>query len=365
VKNHQGDKWIKDFTTRSLLNVMIFAVMSGKKSMRHAIQSLNSIKSMWYHAGLLSLSRNNISHALMTRSCAIFEEFFASLIEKASRSCGWMRDTRFKFKAPLRTIDSTTITMSLHLFGWAKYRKTKSGIKLHFEIDNRLSLPLFCTMTPGRVHDVTTAKLREYVKGALYALDRGYFCAELLENINKSGAFFIIRAKNNTQYRIVKRLARTHQSVKANWMIKLTGVHAYEYSGNLRLVRYYDTESGETYDYLTNNIHLAAKTISDIYRARWDIELFFKWIKQNLRIKSFYGTSENAVMIQVWAALIAYLLIAMIKFISRSAQSITHIFRVVTDNLIRKTDLYSLLESLSGKDSQCKDFPVDQLSFNF
>ena len=258
-----------------------------------------------------------------------------------------MRDTRFKFKAPLRTIDSTTITMSLYLFRWAKYRKTKSGIKLHFEIDNRHSLPLFCTMTPGRVHDVKMANLRDYVKGALYALDRGYFCTELFEKINKSGAFFIIRAKSNTQYRIVKRQARTHKSVMADWTITLTGVHAPEYSGNLRLVRYCDPVSGEHYDYLTNHTRYAEKTIADIYKSRWDIELFFKWIKQNLKIKSFYGTSENAVMIQVWAALIAYLLIAMIKFLSRSDQSITHIFRMVTDNLVRKVDLFALLEGLS------------------
>ncbi len=140
VRMHQGDKWVKDFSTRSLLNVMLFSVLTGKKSMRHAVQSLSSIKSLWYHMGLSSLSRNNVSHALMTRSCAIFEDYFHALLDKTSEAGVWLRDKRFKFKAPLRAIDSTTITLGLNLSGWAKYRKTRSGIKLHFEIDTTTAL---------------------------------------------------------------------------------------------------------------------------------------------------------------------------------------------------------------------------------
>jgi hypothetical protein len=362
---HQGDKGVKTFKTRNLLSIMLYMHMTSKKSLRDIVDSLSSKRNLWYHLGLASVSRNNLSYALANRSCKIFEQSFYWLLQKLQHERGFVSDKRFKFKMPVKILDSTTISLCLSLFDWATFREAKGGIKLHVMFDAREQIPDFVVMSTAKQHDIQAARHMELSKNSIFVMDKGYICFDFLAKINKNSSFFVTRTKTNTQYKILERRKKTNRKIKADWIVKFSSYRKKDYPELLRVVRYRDDESGKTYEYMTNNFSLSAMTIADIYKSRWDIELFFKWIKQNLKIKTFIGTSENAVLIQVWTAMIAYLLTEYIRFKSKTGFSRLKTYRILCDNILHNYDIQYLLHKKESPDLCRKKLDVMQLSLEF
>jgi transposase len=365
VSEYDGDKSVKTFTTRNLLNVMLYVHMTSKQSLRDIVDSLSSKRNLWYHLGLKSLSRNNLSYALKNRSSDIFEKTFYALLYQLRNERGLLKDKRFKFKMSIRTFDSTTISLCLALFDWATFRKKKGGIKLHTMFNNKEQIPEFVNMTEAGRHDVTAAYEFPIAENSIYVFDKGYICFKFLEKIRENKAFFVTRTKTNTRYRIIKRQPKTQACIKTDWIVEFSSNKAKDYPEKLRVIRYYDEETNKIYEFMTNNFNLSAKTIADIYKSRWDIELFFKWIKQNLKVKTFIGTSENAVKIQIWTAMIAYLLIEYIRFKSRTVFTILKTFRILSENILCHADIYGLL--MERKSPSCIERKIIdlQLVINF
>jgi transposase len=348
-----------------MLKVMIYAHCTAKRSLRDMCSAIHSMPNRLYHLGIEGVSRNNLSNALLKRNAALFEKLFYQLLEKVRIETGSRRDTRFKFKNILIAIDSTTISLCLALCSWASFRTTKGGIKVHTMFDIKRQLPDFMIITEARKHDNTVIKEMPFLDSALYVLDKAYLCLKTLQKINENKAFFVTRIKSNTQYCRILRNKRTSKSILRDWVISFTGVKTHEYKGSLRLVRYRNPEDGNVYDYITNNMDLTATTIAAIYKSRWDIELFFKWLKQNVKVKSFYGRSENAVRIQIWTAAIALLLTKYIQFLSKTAKSITEVFRILGANIMSDSKIHDLLcEPPRRKRSTIRCLDV-QLDFGF
>lgn len=365
VSEHNGDKGIKMFSTKNLFSVMLYVHMTSKQSLRDIVDSLESKSNLWYHLGLKSLSRNNLSHALKKRPYEIFEKTFYSLLSRLQNERGLMNDKRFKFKMPVRSIDSTTISLCLSLFDWATFRKKKGGIKLHIMFNNKDQIPELVNFSNARKHDITAADTFPIAEKSIYVFDKGYICFQFLEKINKNRAFFVTRTKSNTQYKIIERRQKTRKEIKADWIVAFSSYKSKDYPEQLRVVRYYDKETKKVYEFMTNNFNLSAKTIADIYKSRWDIELFFKWIKQNLKIKTFIGTSENAVRIQIWTAMIAYLLTEYIRFKSKTAFTILKTFRILSENALSHSEVFQLLRKKSPPISRKKKDGDLQLVFGF
>lgn len=365
VAEHDGDKGIKKFSTKNLLSVMLYVHLASKQSLRDIIDSLESKSNLWYHLGLKTLSRNNLSHALMTRSHEIFKKTFYTLLSRLHNEKELTRDKRFKFKMPVWSIDSTTISLCLSLFDWAKFRKKKGGIKLHVMFNNKEQIPELINFTNACKHDITVADSFPMAENSIYVFDKGYICFEFLEKINKNKAFFVTRTKTNTQYKIIARQQRTQKGIKADWTVAFSSYKSKDYPEQLRVVRYYDKETKKTYEFMTNNFTLSAKTIADIYKSRWDIELFFKWIKQNLKIKTFIGTSENAVKIQIWTAMIAYILTEYIRFKSKTSFPILKTFRILSENVLSHAEVFQLLMKKSPPNLRHKNSGDLQLVLEF
>jgi len=365
VDEHSGDKGVRHFSTWNLLQVLFIVQLTAQQSIRSICDSLRSKANYWYHLGLKSISRNNLSHALMNRPDEIFMNAFFIFLFKIQFERGIRRDKRFKFKNPLKSIDSSLVSLCITMFSWAKFRENKGGIRLHFSFDNKNQVPEFLVIREGKEHDINAAYSIPIAANSIYVLDRGYFCYDFLHKINENGAFFVTRTKTNTQYRVVKRNSKNGDSIKADWIIKGTGQKSDDYPEHLRIVKYHDSESKRTFEFITNNFTLSAKTIADIYKSRWDIELFFKWIKQNLKIKTFLGTSENAVKIQIWSAMLLYLLIEYIRYVSKTSFPLLKVFRILKDNAFQDYNIIDLLlERIKKKREQLK-FDEYQMVFAF
>ena len=251
---------------------------------------------------------------------------------------------KHKFKKKLYSLDASTIDLCLKVFPWAKFRATKGAVKLHVALEHKGLLPAFVTITDGKAHDITAARALSLPKGSIVVMDRGYNDYAWYNSLNNNNIYFVTRLKTNARYRVIKR--RTVLKAKgltSDQTIELAGAKAKNYPIRLRRIGYQDANTGIHYTFLTNHFTLAARTIADIYKARWQIELFFKWIKQNLKIKSFLGASKNAVMTQIWIAMCVYLLLSYIKFLSNIRPSLQQILRLLQINLFDRRDLLELL----------------------
>ncbi len=364
-KEYKGNYYTKYFTGWQQLIVLLFAQIGGKDSLREIETSLSVHHSKWYHIGLKSIKRSTLSDAMSNRSSKIYEGVFYKLLEKCQSVTP---KHRFRFKNPLLTLDSTVIDLCLSIFPWATFRKRKGAIKLHYLYDHSGSLPSFMVMTDGKHHDVRVARDDKKLNLALLpdsilSIDRAYLDYKWLWDLNKKGVFFVTRSKRNIKYEVTGQ----HQQVNNKHIVRddVIGLKGYytspKYPESLRLVGYTDPKTGKYYEFLTNNFNLAAKTIADIYKARWQIELFFKWIKQNLKIKSFLGTTPNAVMTQVWVAMCYYLLLTYIKYQTKFAHSITELNRMIKEILMERTMLIDILSLNVNKLKRIRD-PILQLS---
>ena len=338
------DRYVKTFTTWNQFSTLLYAQAGGKQSLRDIQNGLEAQGGKLYHLGLPEgVKRSTLSDANKNRTCAFFENLFYAMVERCKDVTP---KHKFRFKNPLYAFDATTISLCLEAFPWGKFKAAKGAIKLHCQLDYEGNLPCFVAATDGKCNDVKAAKhFFAVVPDSIYCFDRGYIDFSWFRYINRNKAFFVTRAKENMQYTVVgQQDIPAGGGVLSDEQIKLAGVYTFrEYADNLRLVRYYDSERDVVLEFLTNNFSLAASTIAHIYRARWQIEVFFKWIKQNLKIKSFLGTSPNAVMTQVWVAMCYYLLLAYIKYQTKYRFSIFYLHRLVREMLMERISLIDLL----------------------
>lgn len=272
-----------------------------------------------------------------------------------------MTGHKFRFNNPLYSLDASTIDLCLSVFPWAEFRTTKGAIKLHVGLNHNGHIPEFVTVTDGKVGDVTVGRTIAFPKGSIVAIDRGYNDYAWFNRLTENGIFFVTRLKTNAKTRIVQRHSvLKNKGLTSDQTIEFTGTQtAKKCPVQLRRIGYRDPDTNKHYTFLTNNFKLAAKTIADIYKARWDVELFFKWIKQNLKIKAFIGTSKNAVMTQIWIAMCVYLLLAFLKFQSRLKKTMQQILRILQLNLFEKRDLMALLR---GDPIHHKKFNPNQMA---
>lgn len=337
---------------------MAMAQMAGRNSLRDIVENISSQAHRLYHLGSAKLTRSNLSRINEDKPYVLYEVLFGKLL---SRCQGMASSHDFRFKNPLYSLDASTIDLCLAVFPWADFRTTKGAIKLHVGLNHAGYLPEFVTVTEGKVHDVTIGRVLKFPKGSIVVVDRGYNDYAWYNQLTEKGIFFVTRLKSNAKTRVVQRRpVPAGKGLTCDQSIEFTGVlTAKKCSIPLRRIGFRDPESGKHYVFLTNNFKLAAKTIADIYKARWQVELFFKWIKQNLKIKSFIGTSKNAVMTQIWIALCVYLLLAFIKFQSKLNKSMQQILRLLQLNLFEKRDLMALLR---GHPLYSNDTAINQLA---
>ena len=321
---------------------LTMAQLSGRNSLRDIVENLCAQMHRLYHLGSTKISRSNLSRINEDKPYSLYEALFAKLLRRCQ---GMTPGHHFRFKNPLYSLDASTIDLCLAVFPWAEFRTTKGAIKLHVGLNHDGYLPEFVTVTDGKDHDVTVGRTLQFPKGSIVAVDRGYNDYGWYNQLTENGIFFVTRLKSNAKTRTVERRpVLANKGLTSDHTIEFTGVQtAKKCPVQLRRIGYRDSETGKHYVFLTNNFKLAAKTIADIYKARWQVELFFKWIKQNLKIKSFIGTSKNAVMTQIWIALCVYLLLAFIKYQSKLKKSMQQILRLLQLNLFEKRDLLTLL----------------------
>jgi putative transposase len=304
------------------------AQLAGRKSLRDIVENVSAQAHRLYHLGSAKLTRSNLSRINENKPYTLYESLAGKLL---SRCQGMTPGHNFRFKNPLYSLDASTIDLCLSVFPWAKFRTTKSAIKLHVGLNHDGYLPEFVTITDGKTSDIEMGRTLQFPQGSIVAIDRGYNDYNWYNQLTKNKIFFVTRLKINAKFKVIsRRPVLKNKGLTSDQAIKFTAMKpAKECPIELRRIGYRDKETGKHYVFLTNNFKLSAKTIADIYKARWQVELFFKWVKQNLKIKSFIGTSKNAVMTQIWIAVCIYLLLAFIKFQSKinktMQQILTHL----------------------------------------
>jgi len=343
VERYEGDRYVKTFTTWQQYITVLYSQITQKDSLRDIETGLSAHSSRWYHLGFTGVHRSTLSDANTKRDYRIFEETFYHLL---SRCKDLTPMHKFRFKNPLYTIDATTIDLCLSVFPWAKFRKTKGAIKMHCLYDHSGALPSFLTVTDGKRHEVRVVKETSFplLPDSIVSMDKAYIDYKWLYSLDQKGIWFVTRAKSNVDSVVTGQHEISGKGVISDQRITLRGmVTKGKYPKDLRLIKYYDEERKKTLTFLTNNFKLAATTIAQIYKSRWQIELFFKWIKQNLKIKSFLGTSKNAVMIQIWVAMCYYLLLTYIKYQTKYGYSLLHLSRVIRETLFERRNLIDIL----------------------
>ncbi len=357
VKRHRGNRWIRSFSCRDQFICMAFAQLTYREGLRDIETCLNSLGSKLYHCGIRSkVSKSTLADANEKRPWQIFQETALALIERARIL---YKDDRFitELDQAIYALDSTNINLCLSLFPWAKaanHQKIVAGVKLHTLFAIQPRLPVFSTISNANVADNRILDEIIFEPGSIYVLDRGYMDLVRLKRIDNAGAFFVIRARTGLRFtRMYSAPVCKQTGVRADQSIILDiELSRLRYPDNLRRIKYYSSEKDRTFVFLTNNFVLDAIIIADLYRSRWQIELFFKWIKQHLRIKAFYGTSPNAVRTQIWIALSIFVLVAIVKKELKLDLSLYTILQILSVSLFEKDPIYQrLTESLCLNDA--------------
>ncbi len=342
VKEYKGDYRVRTLRCWDQFIYLLFAQLGSQNSLRDTIDTMNTQQRKLYHFGAQKLYRSTLSDANNKRDYRIYENLFFLLLKRVQRVAP---EYKLKLNRKLFILDSTTIDLCLKLFSWARFRKTKGAIRLHTLMQADGPLPVFVQITDGKVHDQIVAKNLDLPKGSFVVFDRGYTDYAQYKSYNDNDIRFITRMKKNAKTTLVKSNPIINNiNVLSDECIIFTGHYASEnYPDPIRKIRYRVDENNKELVFLTNDFDLDAQTVADIYKARWEIELFFKTIKQNLKIKRFIGNSSNAVWTQVWIALIAYLIISYQKFLLKTKYSVQKIFRLIQVNLFERKSLADLL----------------------
>lgn len=343
VKRHNGDYRARKLRCWDQFIYFLVGQFGSRASLRETISASHSLAAKLYHLGTSKLSRSTLSDANNKRPFEIYRDLFFSTLQRVQNIA-----PKYKLKLPrkLFIMDSTTIDLCLKLFPWARFRKTKAAVKIHTVLQVDGLLPTFLHITEGKTHDAKAARELNIPGGSFVVFDRGYndFC--LFKSFTDKNIRFATRKKSNAKFSIIKSLpVQPETGVLSDEIIEFSNYSSKQkYPGQLRLIRYHDKETNKKLTFFSNDFTLDAKTIADIYKARWEIELFFKTIKQNLKIKRFIGTSRNAVLTQIWIAMIAYLITSYYKFLHKANSSIQTIIRLIQINLFERKPLKELIE---------------------
>lgn len=341
AKQHHEGRAFRKSSRWDQFTALTLGQLSGRSGLRDIVDNMAAQSHRLYHLGCRKVSRSNLSRVNEKKPYSLYEALFNQLLK---RTQGVAPAHRFRFKNQLYSLDASTIDLCLSVFPWADFRATKGAIKLHVGLNHQGYLPEFVTVTTGKDHDITVGRTLNFPKGSIVAVDKGYNDYRWYKQLTDKKIFFVTRLKVNATYQVLKsHKVLSAKGVISDQTIQFIGAQtAKKCPLPMRRVRYHDADTGKVYVFLTNNFKLAARTIADIYKARWQVELFFKWIKQHLKIKSFTGTSKNAVLTQIWVALCVYLLLSLIKFQSKISRSLYEMIRVLQLNLFEKRDLIEL-----------------------
>lgn len=344
---HDGRRRSDALTRWSQFVALSVAQLAGRTSLRDVESTLQSQSSHRYHLGSQSVSRSALSRANETLSSAFYTSLFKVLYQRCSRQAP---GHGFRFKHKLFSLDGSLISLSMKVFPWADYNCKKAAFKLHVGLDHDGFIPAFAAITLGRESESSQARLWDYPKGSVLVFDKGYNSYQWHNSLTDKGLIWVTRIRGNALYRVVERRSTgNHAAITSDQIIEYTGKHVHKTRLHpVRRIGYRDPETKRHYVFITNNFRWSAETIAQIYKQRWQVELFFKWIKQNLKIKSFLGTSENAVMTQVMVALCNYLLLAYLKFRSKAAISLQKIVQLLQTNLFSRRPLMGLLQPLNA-----------------
>jgi len=345
VREHQAERGAKGFSCWEQFVAMLFCQMGGANSLREICGGLATAMGKLVHLGLRQApTRSTLAYANTHRPWQLYQSVFEDLL-KSCQALAITKKRRFRFKNPLRSVDSSVIELCIKVFDWARFQRIKGAIKLHLQLDHQGCLPCWALVTDGDTNDVRIAQKLEFAPGTIVVIDRGYLDYALYERWTTAGVYFVTRPRTNMLYRVVeRRTVPTRGPVKRDETIQLTSEHARERCpSRLRQVVVWDSEHKGELVFLTNIFHLAASTIGSIYKERWQIELFFKALKQNLKIKTFVGTSENAVNVQIWTALIAMLLLKYLLLKSSWTWSLSNLAAMLRFNLLSYRDLWAWL----------------------
>lgn len=354
VSKYKGDKYVKHFSCWNQLLVLMFGQLSNRESLRGLVVALDAHYSKCYHLGMgKNVSRSSLARANQNRDYHIFEEYAYYLVNQAREK---KAVNIFNLGGNVYAFDSTTIDLCLSVFWWAKFRRNKGGIKIHTLYDVETQIPTFFHITEASMHDSKAMKEIPYEPDSYYVFDRAYNNFKMLYKIHQIGAYFVIRAKRNLKYKSLKWKRRLPKNVLSDQTIELTGFYPKQYyPGSLRLVRYWDEEQQREFIFLTNAIQISALQVAELYKNRWQVELFFKWLKQHLKIKKFWGTTENAVRIQIYAAICTYCLVAIVQHDMKLGRSTYEVLQILSISLTDKTNLRELFNKTKFQNDKERD----------
>lgn len=364
VRKYGGDKYVKHFTCWNQLLVMMFGQLCNRESLRDLTTAIAAHQSKSYHLGFgKNVSKTNLAYANCNRDYRIFEDYAYYLVEQARKK----RATDiFKLGGNVYAFDSTTIDLCLSVFWWAKFRKRKGGIKVHTLYDIETQVQAFFHITEAAVHDSKAMAVIPYESGSYYIFDRGYNDLKQLYRIEEIESFFVVRAKKNLKYKVIKWKRRLPPNVISDTEIELTGYYpSRHYPKRLRLVKYHDDEQNRDFMFLTNAMSITSLQVANLYKNRWQVELFFKWLKQHLKIKKFWGASENAVRIQIYCAICAYCLVAIMQHDMKLELSTYEVLQILGISLTDTSHLRDLLDRTNLQQVKDQNDPNGQLFINF
>jgi len=340
-QHHQGQP-LRKISRWDQFVSLAMAQLSGRQSLRDIEANMNAQTGSHYHLGVGRIAKSSLARVNENQPYTLYEALFEKLVSRC-RSCSPRH--KFRFKNPLYSLDSSLIELSLAIFPWADHNRSKAAMKLHVGLDHRGHFPAFATITDGVRHDVPVGREFNFPKGSIVVIDKGYTDYGWYKQLTDKGIFFVTRQRANAKYRIVeRRTANRAKGITSDQVIELTGLQFKDKSlPQLRRIGYRDAETGKHYVFLTSHFGLSAKTIANVYKDRWQVELFFKAIKQNLKIHAFVGNSRNAVLTQIWIALCTFLMLSYLKFLSKTGWSEQRILRLLQANLFSKKDLMALI----------------------
>lgn len=350
VDKYNGNRYVKSFTCWNQLLALMFGQLSNRESLRDVVVALEAHHTKCYHLGIgrNPIAKTTFASANQNRDYRIFENFAFFMMEQARKK---QATDIFKLKGHVYAFDSTTIPLCLSIFWWAKFRKKKGGIKAHVLYDLEAQVPAYFHISTASVHDSKAIKYIPYESGSYYVFDRGYNAFKELYKIHLHESFFVVRAKKNLQFKCIRWRRRLPKNVLTDSVIELTDIITRQkYPERLRLVKYRDENQDREFVFLTNAFHLTSLEIAKLYKNRWQVELFFKWLKQHLKIKKFWGTTENAVRIQISTAIISYCLVAIVQHDMQLERSTYEVLQILSISLTDKTCLKELFEKTNFND---------------
>ena len=364
VNKYQGDYRTKNFKCSDQMACMVLAHIRQENSLRDIDIVLNAHANKLYHIGIKQCPKSTLADANERRDYRIYEEFAKSLMHRARREYA-QTELALEVDNAVYALDASIIDLTLSLFPWAKFRKTKGAIKLHAMIDLRGNIPAFLTITDGKVHDVKVAPLVPIEPEGIYVVDRGYVDFAWLWSVHQTGAFFVTRLKKSLNWtRVVSHPVDKSIGLRCDQEVLLSSLRLKNlYPNRLRRISFRDETQNRTLVFLTNNFTLPSETIATLYKARWEIELFFKWIKQNLRVKTFYGTSPNAVKIQIWIAMIVYLKLAILKERYHLEPSLSKLLHFLEVNLFERKSLINIFQTNTRATHKYEDIQLKLFNY--